>query len=311
MLAIYLSPKSQFPRELPSNTIFGALCSVMHDLGMDVDAMLTEFQQHPPFLISSGFPFVMIGQNIHHFLPKPIEKPGEVPSSPGSLEGMKLLKSTRYIHQTIFEAWVQGKISEADLIRTAGEYTLKSGLLYSKQLHPVFSVDDAEFPHNRLNRLSTASEAFYYTGGTHYHNAGLYFLILFADEKYRSRIMAAVNLLSDRGFGSKISSGAGNFSFTASEYNLKSEQNPVQFITLSRYLPIEFRKFGGKIWYDLVEVRGRSGDGVMKKRVTMCREGSVFANIESKSYGSIVRVRDQPPVVEYGLAFPIGMRGSS
>jgi CRISPR/Cas system CSM-associated protein Csm4 (group 5 of RAMP superfamily) len=48
----------------------------------------------------------------------------------------------------------------------------------------------------------------------------------------------------------------------------------------------------------------------VRKSVLTLKEGSVFKNIGATSYGSIERVRDDRPVVEYGMAVPVPFRGA-
>jgi len=79
-------------------------------------------------------------------------------------------------------------------------------------------------------------------------------------------------------------------------------------MTLSRLLPDSLSPFGREIWYDLVTIRGRSQDGVAKKKVLMLSEGTFFKNTGKPWYGRIACVREEPPMVEFGVAFPIGMR---
>lgn len=46
----------------------------------------------------------------------------------------------------------------------------------------------------------------------------------------------------------------------------------------------------------------------MKREVKMFSEGSVFPNLRKDFYGGIEPVRDNPPVVEYGFAFPVSVQ---
>ena len=56
--AVFLYPRSLFPERLPSNTLFGAVCSAMADLGLPVDSLIAAYDSvRSPVLLSSSFPF--------------------------------------------------------------------------------------------------------------------------------------------------------------------------------------------------------------------------------------------------------------
>ena len=175
----------------------------------------------------------------------------------------------------------------------------------------VLQRDEAEIPHNRINRLSSESEAFYHTYGSIVQNGGYYFLIRFHDAAWESPVRAALRFLEDRGVGPRTSGGQGQFTLSFGDMAIQEQPEEPYLMSLSRFAPGSLAAFGGMVWYDLISIRGRSGDGVMKKKISMLAEGSVFANLHRPSYGSVAVVRDSPRVVEYGMAFPIGIRWSA
>ena len=78
MNVVYLKPKSLFPTNLPSDTIFGAICVAIKEIyGEDeLDSMLGLFNgKNNPFVLSSAFPFVNGSDGKHHFFPKLIIEP--------------------------------------------------------------------------------------------------------------------------------------------------------------------------------------------------------------------------------------------
>lgn len=305
MISVYLKPNSVFPDALPSNTIFGAMCKAMAELGMDVDDLIEVFTKRPPFLLSSAFPFVD-SSDLHHFLPKPITKPARIDIEK-HFDDAKVYKKARYIHQTIFNKWVKGETDEEEIIKSFSEYNQKHGLLYEKEIDIDFAIEQIEIPHNRIDRLSSESKEFYFTTGKIFKNAGLYFIIKFNDESYREDVLSALRFLQDRGFGGGISRGYGGAKIEIKDLDFIEESRKKYLMTLSRYIAVEFSEFKDDVWYELVTVRGRSGDGVMKKEVKMLSEGSVFPDIGKEVYGRIEEVRDDIPAVEYGLAFPVGI----
>ncbi|MDO9539324.1 MAG: type III-A CRISPR-associated RAMP protein Csm4 [Methanocalculus sp.] len=309
MRAVYLTPRSLFPGSLPSNTLFGAICHAMADLGGPVDELIAEYASSPPFLLTSAFPFIGEKEKIH-FLPKPIQPITKMPKEE-QFDAVKKIKKVSLVSSQLFSALLKKEMTADALIDTIDRYTITKGMCYTGSGDVSFSIEKAEVPHNRINRLSTASEAFFATDGYRYHNAGLYFMIDFRQAKWEPPVMAALRLLEDRGFGSKISSGGGQCSISSEDRDILPQTNGDRLVTLSRYYPSDFKALGEDTYYTLVRVRGRSTDGMMKKSVMMLGEGSVFPDTGSSFYGGIARVRDDPPVVEYGYAFPVRFGGTT
>ncbi|KAF5434828.1 CRISPR-associated protein Csm4 [Candidatus Methanophagaceae archaeon] len=316
MEIVYLTPKSLFPTSLPSDTIFGAICVGLKEIyGVDeLTEILGLFNDGTiPFILSSAFPFVGDSKDNHHFFPKPIVEPFEE-NITDYLDHAKKFKKARYVHQSIFNDWINGCTSELDIIKAFDEnYKVDSTLLIPQKMDLNFRLIVADTPHNVLNRLSNKSENFYYSTGAYYRNAGLFFLIQFLDESYRSKIMAALRFIEDRGFGGDISSGRGQFelNFVESTELIKEPEEADAYTTLSLYSPgNEFNSFDkNRIWYELTKIQGRSSDGRMKKSLFMFKEGSTFPLLDLEFYGGVKEVRPAPKrVVEYGLAFPVKMK---
>lgn len=314
---VYLTPKSLFPTSLPSDAIFGAICVGLKEIYSvdELTEMLGLFNDGTiPFILSSAFPFVGDSKDRHHFFPKPIVEPFEETIA-DYLEQAKKFKKARYVHQSIFNDWINGGTSELTIIKAFDEFFKVDGtlLIPKKERDSNFRVTVADTPHNVLNRLSNKSENFYYSTGAYYRNAGLFFLIKFLDESYRSKIMAALRFIEDRGFGGDISSGRGQFelNFVDSTELIKEPEEADAFTTLSLYSPgNEFNSFDkNRIWYELTKIQGRSSDGSMKKSLFMFKEGSTFPLLDLEFYGGVKEVRPAPKrVVEYGLAFPVKMK---
>lgn len=314
---VYLTPKSLFPTSLPSDTIFGAICVGLKEIyGVDeLTEMLALFNDGTiPFILSSAFPFVGDSKDNHHFFPKPIVEPFEGTIT-DYLDQAKRFKKARYVHQSVFNAWINGTPSELDIIKDFDKKYHVSGVLltHKEEMGLDFRLIVADTPHNVLNRLSNKSENFYYSTGAYYRNAGLFFLIKFLDESYRSKIMAALCFIEDRGFGGGISSGRGQFelNFVESKELIKEPEEADAFTTLSLYSPRnEFNSFDkNRIWYELTKIQGRCSDGSMKKSLFMFKEGSTFPLLDLEFYGGVKEVRPAPKrVVEYGLAFPVKMK---
>ena len=310
MQAVYLTPRSTFPAAYPSNTLFGAICTGLSDLGYDVDGLISRYPEDPPFILSSTFPYVTAGGRIHHFLPCPLLPPLDLRREE-DFDNAKRFKRVRYLHEDVFRDLAGGDLRLADLIAGLGDYAIDRGMLARESKTPVLERDEVEIPHNRINRLSSESEAFYHTYGSMIRNGGYYFLIRFYDTAWEPPVRAALRFLEDRGVGPRTSGGQGQFTLSFGDMAIQEQPEEPYLMSLSRFAPGSLAAFGGMVWYDLISIRGRSGDGVMKKKISMLAEGSVFANLHRPSYGSVAVVRDSPQVVEYGMAFLVGIRWSA
>lgn len=319
MDTVYLDPLSLFPTDLPSNKIFGAICVGMNELygAGELSSMLEQFREgSAPFVLSSAFPFID-GEAIkekYHFFPKPIVKPVRLDDYEGYYDTFKDYKKVKYLDQILFNRFINGETNESSLIRdlkNGDTKTIRKKFLTGSDVSDDFAIRKQDTPHNILNRLSGSSENFYYTTGLNFKNSGLFFLIKFYDNAYRSKVMASLRFIEDRGFGGNISSGMGQFKLsivTDSELINEPERDAGCSITLSLYSPENFDSFDKKrCWYELMKIRGRCGDGFMKKSIWVFKEGSTFPIHDQKICGKVAYVRKNPDVVEYGVAFPIRM----
>ncbi|MDI9633605.1 MAG: type III-A CRISPR-associated RAMP protein Csm4 [Methanolinea sp.] len=304
MLAVSMTPRSTFPESFPSHTLFGAICRAMAELGEDPGALVDAYADSPPLYVSSCFPFVGGEERVYLF-PMPIlpfHAAGSVKS-----DVYKELRKVRWVDREVFHGLAGGKITLQGLVRDISSFRLDSraGILSSRAAAGSFAAVD--IPHNVISRLSSASLEFYHARGMHFGGGGLWFLLDIRDSSWEAPVMAALRLLEDEGIGPRRSTGQGAFRLSVEKTDLPSRDAPY-FATLSRFIPGPLSAYGGEIWYDLVAVRGRTRDGFAKRRVIMLSEGSVFRNTGRPFYGEIARVRENPPMVEYGIAFPVGMR---
>ena len=133
-MLIYLKPLSIFP-ELHSDTLFGAITYAISQLYPEkVDEMVKSFEDEPPFIISSTFPFIFKedfenGKKIK-FYPKII-----FPQKSKDLEekyhpkDFKEYKKVKFIEENLFFDLLKGRLSESDILRNYNQYTFIKGLL--------------------------------------------------------------------------------------------------------------------------------------------------------------------------------------
>lgn len=312
-MIIYIEPKSLFP-QLSSDTLYGAIFSAISNLYEDFDELLDLFKKTPPFLISSAFPFVW-GEKWVHFFPKPI---GDVPGLENmkDREGIKRLKKVKYVHESIFNKWINGEVDEAFLLKNIDNYEIKDGSIYPKEVKLKFNIESLDSARNSINRITQSADIFY-SSGNFYKNAGLFFLVRFINEEYRKKysevVLGAVKFLGDRGIGEDISSGKGHFEiieFSDKEIIHESEKGN-RFVSLSRYLPTkeEIKTYHTKnnLWYDIITKRGRSSEGRIRKQVRFFSEGSTFPDLGKEIYGELIPVEKK--AIEFGYAYNVRIRG--
>lgn len=308
-MIIYLKPRSAFP-ELHSDTIFGALYSAVSELYDDEEKLraIIEFEEKPPFIISSAFPFVYNNEEKILFFPKPIEEPKK--SESAGIDVVKKWKKVKYIEKTIFESWRSGEIDEDKILKEFNQYIVRKGLFFDKSLEipeEDFRINELNSPRNTVNRITQASDNLFYSTGYYYKNAGLFFLVRLFDQRYKEIVEGAMRFLSDRGFGGDISAGRGQFDFECEDTNILREIPGERFIMLSRYTPNgDELKCSDDCWYEIGMKRGRTPDGRVKKQIRFFVEGSTFPDLNKEYYGRIVKVEEN--AIEYGIAHNLAMK---
>jgi CRISPR-associated protein Csm4 len=307
-MIIYLKPRSAFP-ELHSDTIFGALCRAISELYDDKTLRsIIAFDEKPPFILSSAFPFVYSNGEKIHFFPKPIEEPKKTDSV--GMDIVKKWEKVNYIEETIFESWRAGEIDEDKILREFDRYKVSDGLFFDKSLkipEASFWIRELISPRNEINRLTQASDNLFYSRGDYYRNAGLFFLVRFFDQKYKKIVEGAMRFLRDRGFGGDVSAGKGQFDFECEDTDILREITGERFITLSRYIPNgDELKCPGDCWYEIEMKRGRTAAGKVKKQIHFFVDGSTFPDLNKEYYGRIIKVEENAN--ECGLAYNLAMK---
>ena len=278
-----------------SDTLFSCLINSYAELHSGnlkvVEKLLEAFcEGHPPFRISSAFPFEM-QDGLMYYLPKPLIDP---PLFYDPSEGQwaknkygKLIRTTQLIPIDIFQNWLKGQDIYGDMERLERQ---NIGNLCAREIRPQHARD----------RLTEAT-SIYHTGLVHFHHGvGLYFLVELNDESFLNWSMfeTVLRFAGRNGLGGRRSLGNGVFEATISELdedwnNLFDFQQLDGFINLSLYLP-DPQTLGslGPVAYQLVPRQGWCYSSITpvqtkRQKVTMFGEGSVFRN---KPKGSIADV---------------------
>ena len=314
-MLIYLEPLSLFP-ELHSDTIFGALTYAIKELYGEekVKEMLIDFEEEPPFILSSTFPYLFKDDIKIRFFPKVILNLAD--GIEKSINDLKEYKKVDFLEEEIFFKLVNGEITEGEIISNISNYHKVKNLLMKEDYEIDIGFSENIIPNNSINRLNSETKIFY-TSGKEFKNLGLFFIIEFNDENYKPIVKSAIKFLKDRGFGKDISVGKGHFDFTIDEdYSindfLKNQDDMDYFITLSRYIPScdEIEEINESSSYEIGSKRGMSSSGEIRNQVRFFKEGSIFP-IYKDYYGTIVSSgSDSNPAVEFGFAFPLKCIGN-
>lgn len=308
-MLVYIKPLSMFPK-LHSDRLFGAFLSSVSEIYPDkLEKVINDFKsENPPFLISSTFPVLYVGDEKIRFLPKIILN-DKIDSSV-SLKDIKDFKKVEFIEEKIFNDILDGKLSQNDILKNYADYTRIKNLLMLKDYGKDIKFTSYITPHNSINRLSNRTKIFYNEGNIYGEHIGLFFFIEVFDNSYLEIIKSCLKFLRDRGFGKDISTGKGQFDYAIDEsYSIdfgEEIKEGDKFITLSRFIPSEedLKFIQEESSYEIDSKRSIDKSGDIRKQVHFFKEGSIFLHYK-KYYGEIVDVGNYKPAIEYGYAFPI------
>jgi CRISPR-associated protein Csm4 len=245
---------------VPSDTLFSALCHAYLELyGREaLEALLASFDEEPPFLISSAFPFF----EDTLFLPFPRIAP--VPHFEGEeRRAKKRLKEVPWLSLEDLSRMMRGE----------GPYAAESAdNLPRKELLPRVALD----------RESSGSSLYYARRAVFPEEGGLWVLLEARDRTLESDLTGALRLLGDMGLGGERSVGCGRFQpdfEDPPEALSRPLAGDAPYVTLSRVCP-EPGTSGEVDRYALVESKGwmlsPTGAQLKRKSLWFLAEGSSF-----------------------------------
>ena len=293
-----------------SDSLFSALC---HSWALlygkaDLDALLVEFDEHPPFLLSSGFVF----SEDTLFLPRPLSP---FPGFQGAEEQLRntqaqsLLEDTDYISFQVFDAWAAAqRISYDSFYDSTVEYTR--------------SFRSFEMPRAAIGRKNTGSVPFLCGTVQFSEGCGLYVLFRFYEDHLVPKVEQALHFLGEMGLGGERAYGYGRFKpmFMPADPKWGNLLEPPGdlFMALSLCHPVlPMSEILQGAAYNLLKRRGWCHSPFTKrqlkrKTVTMFAEGSVF---QYEIKGHLVDVTpsawdrvNQHPIYRYGYAVMVPVR---
>lgn len=311
-LRVFMKPQSLFPSDIHSDTIAGALIQAFSMLYGNEEA--EDLVKGQGFRVSSGFPFVENGDGRQVFYPKPLLEPEKLKRGDRDyMDNMKKYKKVRFIHEDVFNRITEKKVCESDIIRCIGKsceesYKIKNGLLFPKVAELKFDIYAGIIPHNAINRLTSASDEFFYQTGMMYRGCGMYFILETDSADTMRKLKGAAEFLSDRGIGGGISTGGGQFSIEFDEEFEGLNGNGTTRVLLSLYNPSpdELKAIDVQnSYYSLETRRGVTEAGKLRKYVFMFAPGSTLKT-DAELKGRVIAVSEEPPNVEWGLYMGVG-----
>ncbi len=309
-LRVFLEPRSLFPSEVHSDTVAGALIQAYCELygAEEADALVKD----EGFRVSSCFPFVKDEDERHVFYPKPLLEPGNMGrDDPNYLDKRKRYRKAGFVHEEIFEAMVEKRLEERDIIGGIDRvYQIKARVIYPGELELDFGVVHDFIPHNTINRLTSQSMEFFYREGVRYNNSGMYFILAADSADTERKLRGAMEFLSDRGLGSDVSVGGGQFRVEVEDFKgLREDGDARVLLSLYNPSPEELKAIDLRSSYYSLEIRrGVTGTGWLRRSVMMFTPGSVLRT-EADLRGRVLMVSEDPPNVEWGLYMGVGMDG--
>lgn len=329
---IHLLPRSGLEGNLTSSTIFGALCWAIRSLygERQLVELLAEFANHPPFLVSSLFPWKQVGDSRRYYLPKPAYPPlshtdlQTIASARGStfkypslpyhaaswpvaemVAQYKEFQKITWIPEDIFRELAAGKGGETSLFE----------VFLTGCLPPLSWKTDLGVQKNTLDRLLSSTGG---AGNTFYNRErylrrgfGLYFLL----KTDRTEVLVpALRFIADHGLGTNARTGKNYFLLSWEPCSFTPPVNGgITFVALSRYLPhapIE----RDKSWYDLEVFRAKvesreefSGVDIWKDAVMYLKEGAIITLKQPVEHpGQLLPVKHikGKTIWQYGFAYP-------
>lgn len=308
---------------LHSDTLFSALCNIwvrcfgQEDLKNRFLPLAKSSESGLSFRISSGFPYAYDVL----FFPKPLA------SLPVKNGDRKKIKRCRFISKQLFYDLIHGREivpSSQERVFWWSEDEQNSLSTSIKQFIPdQFHIwTETEVPRVSLDRVTQASNIFYFSKVTFTPGCGLFFLVD-VDQSLRPDFEMAIRVLGDTGIGGDRTAGYGQFEPHFSKFSLNVPDDASQVVSLSLLAPRDKDELSGFLGkrsaYELIRRDGwidsPEGRNYRRRACQMFAEGSVINRPTNGIMGRLVDVTPTAsevqlthPVYRYGIGFPVPIR---
>ena len=299
-----------------SDTLFSAICNVWvrcfgrDDLENRFLPSVESNENGSLFQISSAYPCA----DDVLFFPKPLS------TLPVQNVDSKKLKHCRFVSEQIFNDLIHGRE-----IAPASQDRIFWLSKTEQDTHTQFESDqfhiyrETEVPRVSLDRVTQASNIFYFSQVTFTEGCGLFFLVNL-DASLRPDFEMAIRVLGDTGIGGDRTAGYGQFEPRFSECTLNVPDEASQVVTLSLLSPQNQAELsnllGERSAYELIRRDGwidsPDGRNYRRRACLMFAEGSVINRSKNGLMGRLVDVTPTAPEVQlthsvyrYGIGFPV------
>ncbi|MDI6687901.1 MAG: type III-A CRISPR-associated RAMP protein Csm4 [Desulfobacterales bacterium] len=301
-----------------SDTLTAAIISCWRYL---YDDSVDELAAHPPFTLSSAFPYY----SDIYFFPRPLV---DIFHEPEDGSESKTIKKIKWLSQPLFEQVLSGTLIDWNkerpelfaetfaLLRDEAECLEEK----SKSFRLMTVLERPRIAVNRIKDSAEEGSLFYFAEHYFREEAGLFFLAEFKNGTTRKKLDAVLQLLGDQGIGADRSVGKGTFIVEVDDLlELELPNDPELWITLSLYNPDRGEVKNGLLneaAYDLTTRGGWiSGTSLKKPPIKMFTEGSVFkqkpegrtVGLFSEQQWKLLGLKN--PILRHGRAFCLPMKG--
>jgi CRISPR-associated protein Csm4 len=242
------------------------------------------------FSVSSAFPYYNVNKegkdNFRYFFPKALTAKINI-AGKDELKNRKQAKKIKWLDHEHFEQMLNNQLSAVAEKTVAGAYLSK---IFEHIEKPVL-IQSEVVRRVTIPRDGSDAKPFYMDRLFFGENAGMFFLIDFHNENYKTEILNALTLLGENGFGTDRNVGNGNFSAEYIKDAITFATNPTATMqmNLSLYCPEEqefpqiIREDDTRTAYSLIKRGGWVANPqedkhrtLRKKSIYMFAEGSVF-----------------------------------
>ncbi len=278
--AVYLRPRGTLASEIGSDTLFGAICWAIRALygASRLREMLLGFNDGPPFVLSSAFPYLERGGERVRFFPRPLlaklkseqvdslakkrSRPawGPLAHKHAVVEVIERAKKLEvpFVSERLFDQIVRGEVNTETLFGRLKERGTREddiewaveGVLITKSERERIDPEiehrafwqTMDVQHNQIDRVAgaTVEGRLFLIQETLFSRglAGLWFALRTNE---LDLVRSALRYLEDTGIGGKRTVGKGHFAIVDIEETRlpEAEDGFNAFVSLSRYLPAE------------------------------------------------------------------------
>lgn len=250
------------------------------------------------YQVSSAFPFY----EDEFFFPKPQKDFNLFKRNKEETKDIKKIKKIDYLSKFYFEQFLNGK--EIIFEDNKAKATCYSDIL-EKESNDFKLFESETNQRVSIPRFLDADSNLFYMDRIYFkENAGLYFILQVSEEKNKSKIMAALHHLSERGIGTDRNVGQGNFEIEESKITIDVPEKTTTYLNLSLFAPKDEDSLPNlkESYYSLLKRGGwisnpknQNHASWRKKSIYMFGEGSVFES-KDKPKGKIFDLK--PKILE-------------